>query len=51
VKTLGLTDQTSLPGFKEQKAQDPKFTAKQWAQESQQKYDKGVIRRLGPMGD
>lgn len=51
LKTVGPTDQQSLPGFQSRKAQDPSFTTKKWAQEAKQNYDNGVMQRLNPMGD
>jgi hypothetical protein len=46
MKTLGPTDQTSLPGFEARKAQDPSFTARQWAQEAKAKYDNEIMQRF-----
>lgn len=51
IKHIGVTDQRSLPGFKQRQAQDPNYTAKQWAEDAQNDYDTSVMRRLNPMGE
>lgn len=51
MKTLGSTNQTALPGFKERKAQDPNFTTQQWAKEAKERYDKKIMRRLNSVGE
>lgn len=51
LKTIGLTNQTALPGFQSRKAQDPSFTTKKWAQEAKQNYDNAVMQRINPMGE
>jgi hypothetical protein len=40
MKTIGSTDQRSLPGYH-----------KGWEQEAQAKYDQQIMRRLNPMGE
>lgn len=47
LKTIGPTDQRSLPGFKARKAQDPNFTTKQWEEEGIARYEAKVSRILG----
>lgn len=51
MKTVGPTDQTSLPGYQARKQQDPNFTTKQWEQEGEQQYRDKIMRRLNPMGE
>ena len=51
LKTLGPTNQASLPGYKARKQQDPSFTARRWAEEAQERYDNAVMRRLNPFGE
>ena len=49
-KTLGPTDQKSLPGYQARLQDDPSFTAKQWKEEADKQYKQQVMQRLSPMG-
>lgn len=51
MKHIGVTEQRSLPGFKQRQAQDPNYTAKQWAQDAKTDYDNSVMRRLNSIGE
>ena len=50
IKTIGSTDQKSLPGFQARQQEDPNFTAKQWQEEADKQYKQQVMQRLNPMG-
>lgn len=50
LKNVGRTDQTSLPGFQARKKADSSFTAKQWSDEADAKYQQNIMQRLNPMG-
>lgn len=51
MKTIGATDQQSLPGFKAQHDADPNFTAKQWKQEATEDYKLAQAKRLSSTGE
>lgn len=51
MKTIGPTDQRSLPGYQARAAQTPGFTAKQWQAEADDKYKQTIMCRLNPLGE
>ncbi len=50
VKRIGATHQNWLPGYKEQKEQNPSFTAKEWAQEAYKKYEDRTMQKVNQYG-
>lgn len=51
MKTIGQTDQQSLPGFKVQQQANASFTAKQWKQEANETYKLSQAKRLNSTGE
>ncbi len=51
MKTVGPTDQKSLPGYQERRKQDPSFSAKKWEEESNTRYQQNLMKRLNMYGN